>query len=307
MSDAVRTFEQAEQRVFARYGLAVTSRFLELRDPPLRVRVLETGDGPPLLFVPGDGAIAATWAPLLVELTGRRAIVLDRPGFGLGGDFDYHGADLRRHGVALLRSLLDSLGLDAAPIVGSSGGGQWSLWLALEEPARVLALAPMGIPAVCLPGFRPNANSRLLSMPGLGRLMFALPSPSPRTTGKMLARADARLLDHPELVEAYHAAMRLPGYGRAIAAIFRRSLQVGGAARRTWVLTDEELTRIAQPVLFVWGDREPFGGPEVARRATEVMPNARVEVVDDAWHHPWLADPARVARLLLDFLAEHDV
>lgn len=306
MSDAVRSFERAEQRVFARYRVAVTTRFLELREPPLRVRVLECGDGPPLLLVPGDGAIAAAWAPLLAELPGRRAIVLDRPGFGLGAGFDYRGADLRRHGVAVLRSLLDALGLDAAPIVGSSGGGQWSLWLALEEPARVRALAPMGIPAVCLPGFRPNANMRLVSMPGLGRLMFALPSPSPKATGKMLARADARLLDHPELVETYHAAMRLPGYGQAAAAIFRRSLQLGGAARRTLVLTDEELARIAQPVLFVWGDREALGGPEIARRATELMPNARVEVVEDAWHHPWLADPPRVARLLLEFLAEHN-
>ena len=306
MSDAVRRFEQAEQRVFVRYGVAPETRFVELSEPPLRVRVLESGEGPPLLLVPGDGAIAAAWAPLLAELPGRRAIVLDRPGFGLSVGFDYRRADLRRHGVALLRSLLDALGLDAAPIVGSSGGGQWSLWLALDAPERVHALAPMGIPAVCLSGFHANANMRLVSMPGLGQMMFALPSPSPKTTGKMLARADARLLDHPELVEAYHAAMRLPGYGRATAAIFRRSLQIGGAARRAWVLTDEELARIAQPVLFAWGDHEPFGGPDVARRAAELMPNARVEVVADAGHHPWLADAPGVARLLLGFLAGQD-
>jgi len=154
--------------------------------------------------------------------------VLDRPSFGLGAGFDYRGIDLRGHGVALLRSLLDALGLDAVPIVASSGGGEWSLWLALDAPERVRALAPMGIPAVCLPGFRPDAAMRLLSVPGIGRLMFALPSPSPAVTGKMLSSADARLLDHPEIVEAYHAARRLPGYGRAAAAIFRSSLQTGG-------------------------------------------------------------------------------
>lgn len=159
---------------------------------------------------------------------------------------------------------------------------------------------------MCLPGFRPDAAMRLLSVPGLGRLLFALPSPSPQVTGKGLANADARLLDHPEIVETYHAARRLPGYGRAAAAIFRSSLQIGGAARRTLVLTDEELARIAQPVLFVWGDREPYGQPELAHRAAGVMPNARVKVVDDGWHHPWLADASGVADLLLSFLAEHD-
>jgi pimeloyl-ACP methyl ester carboxylesterase len=97
-----------------------------------------------VLLVGGDGAVAAAWAPLLAKLPGGRAIVLDRPGFGLGADFDYRGSDLRSHAVALLASLLDALELEAVPIVGSSGGGEWSLWLALDAPARVRVLAPMG-------------------------------------------------------------------------------------------------------------------------------------------------------------------
>ena len=306
MSATVYEFERAEKRVWARYGVDIATRYVELPDPALRVRALECGKGRPLLFVPGDGAVAAAWAPLLGELSGRRAVVLDRPGFGLSDRFDYRGADLRRHGVALLCALLDALELDAVAIVGSSGGGQWSLWLALEAQQRVRALAPLGMPAVCLPGFRPRARMRLSSAPGLGPLLFALPSPSAKTTGKMLSKADARLPDHPEVVEAYHAAMRLPGYGRATAAIFRASMRLGGRARPAMVLSDEELARIAQPVLFVWGDQEPFGDPMVARRAASQMPNARVEIVHGGWHHPWLADPPRVANLLHDFLAAHD-
>jgi len=88
---------------------------------------LECGDGPPVLLIPGDGAVAAAWAPLVAELPGYRTIVLDRPCFGLSERFDYRGCDLRPHGVALLRSLLDALELDAAAIIGSSGGAQWSL------------------------------------------------------------------------------------------------------------------------------------------------------------------------------------
>ncbi|MGI9100105.1 MAG: alpha/beta fold hydrolase [Solirubrobacteraceae bacterium] len=72
------------------------------------------------------------------------------------------------------------------------------------------------------------------------------------------------------------------------------------------MLTEQEQARIAQPVLFVWGDRGPYGGPEVAHSAAKLMANARVEVVGDAGHHPWLADTSRVARLLLRFLAEYD-
>jgi 2-hydroxy-6-oxonona-2,4-dienedioate hydrolase len=306
VSTTAEEFERAENRVWERYRLDVTARYVQLREPALRVRVLECGEGPPVLFVPGDGAIAAAWAPLLGELSGRRGIVLDRPSFGLSDRFDYRGADLRRHGGELLRALLDALEFDALPIVGSSGGGQWSLWLALDAPDRVQALAPMGMPAVCLPGFRPKAGMRLTSAPGLGPLLFSLPSPNPKTTGKMLSKADARLPDHPEIVEVYHAARRLPGYGRSAAAIFRESMRLGGKARPTLVLSDAELARITQPVLFVWGGREPFGDPAVAHRAASHMPDARVEIVPGGWHHPWLADAPHVASLVRDFLAAHD-
>jgi pimeloyl-ACP methyl ester carboxylesterase len=61
------------------------------------------------------------------------------------------------------------------------------------------------------------------------------------------------------------------------------------------VLTDDGLARVERPVLFVWGDRAPFGDVAVAQRAAALMPRARVEVITDARHHPWPADPARAA------------
>jgi hypothetical protein len=33
------------------------------------------------------------------------------------------------------------------------------------------------------------------------------------------------------------------------------------------------------------------------------MPDARVTMIPNGWHHPWLAKPQIVGRLLLDFLA----
>jgi pimeloyl-ACP methyl ester carboxylesterase len=300
------SFEAVEQRVLARYGVPCETRFVELAEPRLRVRVLERGEGRPLVLVGGDGAVSAAWAPLLAELPERRLILLDRPSFGLGAAFDYRGVDLRRHGVAMLSSLLDALELDRAPFVGSSGGGQWSLWLAAAAPERVSAVAAMGIPAVCLPGFRPDAAMRALSVPGLGQAMLKLPSPSPKATGRMLSSADAHLPEHPEIVELYHASRGLPAFGRSAAAIFQRSMRLGGRPRAECVFSDEELAGIAVPTLFVWGDREPYGPVDVAWRAASVMPDARVEVIAGGWHHPWLADAPAVGRALRDFLAVAD-
>jgi pimeloyl-ACP methyl ester carboxylesterase len=302
-SAAVAAFQHAENAAFARHGVAVSSRFVDLAEPSLRVRVLESGEGPPVLLVAGDGAVAAAWAPLLIELPDHRAIVLDRPSFGLSDGFDYRRCDLRRHGVALLESLLDALGLDAVPIVGSSGGAQWSLWLAIDAPERVDSLIAMGIPAACLPGFHAPPAVRMLTIPGLGQLLARMPAPSPKVTGRMLAGTDARLLDHPEIIDAYHAAKRLPHYARSVAAIFQSSMHPGGRPRRSCVISDDELERLTQPTLFVYGEDEPYGNPDVAHRAAALIPDARVEVIRCGWHHPWLTDARGVGRIVRDFLA----
>jgi pimeloyl-ACP methyl ester carboxylesterase len=118
-------FENAERHLFEACGVQVTSRRVRLADPPVDVRVLETGEGPPLVLVHGSGMSATTWAPLMAHLASRRLIALDLPGFGLSDPFDYSGRPLREHAVAQLTSLFDALGLDRVPVVGTSLGGMW--------------------------------------------------------------------------------------------------------------------------------------------------------------------------------------
>src|SRR5436309_6515057 len=138
-------FEQAERRLFAACGVQVASRRLSLADPPVAMRVLEAGDGPPLVLVHGSGMNASTWAPLMPYLGPHRLIAFDLPGFGLSDAFDYSGRPLRSHAVAQLTSLLDALGLEQAPIVGTSLGGMWALCLALDSSDRVAAVASLGV------------------------------------------------------------------------------------------------------------------------------------------------------------------
>ncbi len=75
-------FEQAERRLFAACGVQVQSRRVRLADPPVGVRVLEAGDGPPLVLVHGSGMSASTWAPLMPYLGARQLIDSTSPGSG---------------------------------------------------------------------------------------------------------------------------------------------------------------------------------------------------------------------------------
>src|SRR4051812_42336539 len=175
---ATQTFEDAERRLFDHYGVAFERRSVALRDPPATVAVRESGTGDPVLFVHGSGMSGATWAPLLPHLPDRRAILVDLPGFGLSEPYSYAGRPLRAHAVAQLTSLLDALGLDRVPIVGTSLGGMWALCLALDRPTRVSAVVSLGMPAVALPGVRGDPFFTLMTIPGLGRVASrVLPAP----------------------------------------------------------------------------------------------------------------------------------
>src|SRR3954451_22457390 len=167
MRDRRRALQEAERRLFDRYGIAVESRDVRLADPPLRVRVLESGTGPPLVLVHGSGMTASTWAPLMPHLAGHRLIALDLPGFGLSDKLDYAGRSLRSHAVAQLTSLLDALALERVSVIGTSLGGMWALCLAVDAPDRVTAVVSLGVPAVVLPGMRGDPFFRALSTPGL--------------------------------------------------------------------------------------------------------------------------------------------
>ena len=79
----------AEQRFFDHYGLDYQSHIVEMDDPHLRLRVLEVGEGPPLLMVPGGAGDAFIFAPIMAELSGWRMIAINRPGAGLSDGVDH--------------------------------------------------------------------------------------------------------------------------------------------------------------------------------------------------------------------------
>ena len=298
--DAVREYEQAERRLLGRYGIDARSRYIELATPRVRARIIEVGEGPPVLFIHGGGGAAMNWIPLLSELHGIRAIAVDRPGHGLSDPFDYRGIGLRRHAVSFVGSVLDALGLERAPIVANSMGATWSVWTAVDEPGRIASLALLGCPAFILGTSAPRPM-RALSVPYLNRLLMRTQPANEKGARQMwtLMRADLAALP-PEFFDATAATMRLPWTGPAYRTLLENSVRLFG--RLPYRISEDELRRVHKPTLLVWGTRDPFGTPDVGRRAAAVIPGARIEVVAEG-HLPWLDDPARTGRIVSEHLA----
>ncbi len=305
MSTIEEQIRDAEKRLFARYDVSVTEHLVDLKvgGSALRVRVLETGSGPPVVLLHPATFFAAHWAPMLPHIPNRRLLCVDVPGHGLSGGVDYRKHDPRQHTVAMLRQLLSELGLGAVPMVGNSLGGMAALWLAVDEPSLVSQLVIFGGPALALPGVRPDLILALLTVPGINRLLLSLPS-SPNRSRSLLKAPLGRAAwaqTPQEVFEIHHLAGRRPEFALTLSTLAQAAWR-WRTPRPHVVLADSELAGLHQPVRFLWGENDMFGGPEIGERAADLMLDAAIAIYPGG-HSLQLDDPERCGRAISGFLS----
>jgi pimeloyl-ACP methyl ester carboxylesterase len=303
-------FRQAERAVWRSLGLEPSERFVQLPTIGSAVRVQEVGNGEPLLFLHGASTSGTSWASLVAGLAGFRCLVVDRPGTGLSepmGRRVRSAEDLRAIARSLVPESLDGLGIDRAAVVATSFGGFFAFQGAMASPHRVTRIVEFGW-AAGAPLGRMSWVMRLASLPVLGTLSTRLPA-NERTVRAMFRAIGMReAMDagqvSDEAVRAYAALINETAtlrnelaLGRAVASPLR------GLDPRL-LLTEEERGSIQQPVRFIWGDRDAFGGIDVAREFAAAFPDARLEIVPNAGHSPWMDDADVAARLLRRALAD---
>lgn len=297
---------EAEQHLFAHYGLEYKIHFVEMKEPNLRVRVLEVGEGQPLLMVPGGSGDALFFAPLMAELKGWRMIALNRPGGGLSDGIDHRQVDVRHLAVKTLQSVMDAFGVNRVPVVCNSMGGLWGFWFALNCPARVSQLVELGCPALILNTSAPFFM-RLLGVPGLNR--FIAPNMQPKSIDNALAglriqgssREDIDQMPKVAAEATYHL-FQLPTYLDTWKTLISAVGRVTGANPK-YQLRADQLQRVQQPVLFVWGDNDVFGNLDIARQAARIIPNAKLHEMR-AGHLPHIDKPQECGRVIREFLSK---
>lgn len=302
--NVTEAFKAAQDRLLQRTGVRAESRFFEASVVAGRVHVLVSGDGPPVVMVPGFGDPAAMWAPLMAELDGFTLYAVDRPCFGLTGPARHTTTTLRSLAVTFLEQVLDGLRLERPAFVANSIGSLWSIWLAIDRPDRVAAMTHVGCPAFIL-GTSAPLPMRLLSVRPLGRLLMKMAPPSPRQVDRFAAMVGADLSQLPELRDLLVAMQRLPGVQAAMRELLHAVVRVWGA-RPEVVLTAEQLAQIAQPVQLIWGERDPFGAPDVGQCAARLIPEAVFHLIPEAGHVPWVAHPRDDSRIRATYGANFD-
>lgn len=256
-------------------------------------------------MVPGGTGDALFFAALMAELRGWRMIALNRPGGGLSDGLDHRQVDIRHLAVHTLQSVADAFELGSVPVLRNSMGGLWSPLYALANPGRASRIVQMGCPALILDTSAPFFM-RLLGVPGVNRLIAPNMQPKNIETalgGLRFQGSSQEDIDRMarELAEAAYCFFHLPTYLPTWMTLISAVTTLTGASRR-YHLRAEHLTQVQQHVLFVWGEKDPFGNLEVARREARIVPNARLHEKRTG-HLPFLDQPKECGRVIRDFLS----
>jgi pimeloyl-ACP methyl ester carboxylesterase len=124
-------------------------RFVKVRR--MRQHVVELGTAattaPPIILIHGAGCNLEDMRLAFAErlATRHRVILLDRPGLGWSKRRGRDGSS-PQYQAAILRKVLDQIGVERAIVVGHSWGGAVALSFALDHPDRTAALALLASP-----------------------------------------------------------------------------------------------------------------------------------------------------------------
>ena len=294
---------EAERRLWEHYGLEPQERYLDLDGPAVRLRVLEVGSGEPLLFVHGTVGPGG-WPSLISHLPGFRAIVLDRPGWGLSSAIDFSGQEYKTLVADVLRGALDALDVERAHVVGASIGNVWALRLAQRHAPRVDRIVLMGGGPIVAESGVPGII-RLLASPA-GAVMVRLPDSPGRLRSILRQAGHGASLDAgripDEFIDWRVAAGRETDSMRNERAMVCAIVK-GKSYRRGLTFDDAELATIRQPTLHVYGTADDtVGTAEIRNRVADALPRGELRLVEGAGHMPWFDDPAEVAGEMSRFL-----
>jgi pimeloyl-ACP methyl ester carboxylesterase len=271
----------------------------EITLPQGTIDVRDEGEGPPIVFIHGLLVDGRLWDDTAAELRaqGARTIQPDLP-LGCHRHPMKPDADLSPHGLArLIADLLEALDLRDVTLVGNDTGGALCQLVVTRHPERIgrLVLTPCDAfddfppkffwPLQYVGGYVPGAPGLLAAS-----LRSKAALNSPLAFGWLAKRKRTDL--YVEWVTRTRASK---GARRDVAKVLRgiRPRYTREAARL--------LPGFDRPTLIVWASEDRFFKPKHANALAALLPDARVEMIDDSYTFVSLDRPAELARLVAGF------
>jgi pimeloyl-ACP methyl ester carboxylesterase len=277
--EAEAQFLAAYESAMALWPVATESRDVPTDSGSTHVFVSGPVDGRPLVLLHCALMTSAIWSPIVGDLSREhRTYAVDVMG-DVGRTVPTNPPTSEDQAADWLARVFDALGLDSAAVVAWSFGGGMATNFAMRHAERVERLA-------LLAPFKPFVKQ------GAGFLFGFIPFLVPtRKAAKLFERKmcfqnDFGRREHSELLHLRYRCGRF-------------MLKV--VPPRTF--TDLEFKLLTMPVLLLVGEQEYlYDGPAAVKRANEVLPNGRAELLPRC-NHAIVSDRTEIVRdRLLDFL-----
>jgi pimeloyl-ACP methyl ester carboxylesterase len=269
---------------------------LQLTQGPVRVR--ESGEGPPILFVHGLLADGRLWDDVANDLAQTHRCILPDLPLGAHRAAMRPDADLTPYGLArLIADTIAALDLTGVTLVANDTGGALSQILVTRHPERVGRLVltpcdafdnflpPMFRPLQYAGGYVPGA----LALVGQAMRSQAIAT-SPLGFGPLAIR------HRPEL---YVDWLRPARTDKDVRRDLRKILR--GIRPRYTLEAAEKLHTFDRPALIAWADADRMFPREHAERLSDLLPDARLETVADSKTFIPFDQPGSLAGLLAGF------
>ena len=264
-----------------------------------RLRYREFGSGPPVVFVHGLLVNGDLWRKVVpvVAGAGYRCLVPDWP---LGAhSVAMPDADLTPPGVArLIAEFLAALDLRDVVLIANDTGGAITQIVMANHPDRIGRVVLTSCDA--FEAFFPSVFAplpRFVRIPGATWLLVqALRLRAlhrlPMTFGWVAKR--------PVPFDAVSSYLRPSRHSAAIRADLRRF--VSAVHKRHTLAAASRLGSFDRPVLLAWAREDKLFPLSLARRLAAVLPDSRLEFIDDSYTFIPEDQPQALGRLVVDFL-----
>jgi pimeloyl-ACP methyl ester carboxylesterase len=283
----------------ARSAALGQEREVELSSGTIRYR--ERGEGRPIVFVHGIVANGDLWRRVAPPLAREfRCIVPDWPlgSHQLGVPPQ---TNLSLNGIAdIVGEFVEALALDDVTLVANDTGGAVAQWVALRHPDRIGRLVltpcdafenflPLALRHLQLVGRRPAGLwlvAQALRLRWIQRLPIAF--------GLLTVRPIER-----QAMESYTEPLRTRAAVRRDFAALVRAI-----SPRYTLQAAERLPAFDKPALVVWSLDDRLFPLAHGHRLAKLLPQARLEVLDDAGAFIPEDQPERLAQLVADFVRQ---
>lgn len=231
------------------------------------------GSGPPVVFCHGTPWSSVLWKPFADALSAEFTVYLwDMPGYGQSSKLGEHAIDLGTQGE-LFRDLLEHWDLRSPHVVAHDYGGAVSLRAHLLHGVTYASLALVDVVAL-----RPWGSDYF-------RLVAAHPGAfvaQPMAVHRGAVEAYIAGASHRGLTPAQLDALSTPWLTSEGQAAFYR--QIAAADQRFTDEIQDQYGHLDLPVKVIWGREDSWIPVDRAERLADMIPNAELEIVEEAGH-----------------------